>query len=102
MLVVRHLQQVGSPVAAALVCSPWEAYQCAPGELPRWAAVRAVPAQGTTPAHISLSRERFSTQEAAQVEAWRRNSAEYAQLLARLGLVCAQVGEVGQQALSAA
>ena len=100
MLVVRHPQQVGPAVQAPVVGGLWGPHSCGPSEPGAWAVARAMP--GVQGVWLSILPERFSSQQAAQVEAWRRNSAEYGQLLARLGLVCAQVGEVGQQALSAA
>jgi hypothetical protein len=98
MLVVRHPQQSGPATAAPIVGGLWAAYECAPGELPVWAVARVVPAQGSSSAYLSISRERFSTAHAAQVEAWRRNSAEYEQLLGRLGLQCATIGPAAKRA----
>ncbi len=98
MLVVRHPQQSGPATAAPIVCGLWAVYECAPGELPVWAVARVMPAQGSSPAYLSISRERFSSEQLAQGEAWCRNSAEYVQLLGRLGLQCATIGTAAQRA----
>lgn len=92
MLVVRHPSQVGPAVQAPVVCGLWAPHCAVPGAaVSGWAVARPVPAQGLRPAYLSISAERFSSEQAAQVEAWRLNSAEYEVLLARLGVVCAQV-----------